>query len=211
MSRNCLNCKRNYLPKNRKINACKICDEGMSEWAPRPLSDIRKSCRLKKPHTLDGSDAKKLERELTRVEQELKSIKQTDDTERLIKDTEMMVDFFDKLISNISTRIYKIYNPINESLCELRASINEYKTRVESTQRVHRLSIALFQLFDVTDVDEIWSRGLISRDRYDALSWEFNRINDLTFSDRPKWNDKNQYGVAMRDIMNEYREYYQNK
>lgn len=126
--------------------------------------------------------------------------------EQIIRSSKNLVNNFERLIKTISSDIDETINPLNEKLSELRSRINEYETAVQVVQKIHRLSIAVFQLFDVTDVDEIWSRGLISRERYAALSWEFHTIYNLTFYKQLKWRNKDQYREAMMEIMDEYRE-----
>ena len=130
--------------------------------------------------------------------------KQTD--EQTIKSAEKLVNKLEQSLETVSVIVAKTIKPLDKKLKELRDCINEYKTTVENTQRIHRLSIAVFQLFDVTDVDEIWSRGLVSRERYDALSWEFHSIYNLTFYNQGKWKSKDQHREAMNEIMNDYRE-----
>jgi len=212
MTRNCMNCQYKSPPKGRKSKACKGCDEGMSKWAPRLLSDIRASCRRKEPMPLDGTDAKALERELTRVERELKLTKRKlesdtkDNTEELIGNSEKLVKGFERLLQELSGGIAATTEPLNAKLWEFRARINEYKVRVEATQRTYRLLIAMSQLVDVTDREAVWAKGLVSREQYDAISWEFHRIENLTFGDQLKWRNRHQYSQAIMEIMEDYRE-----
>lgn len=128
--------------------------------------------------------------------------KQTD--EQIIKSAEKLVNKLEQSLKPVSVIVAKTIKPLDKKLKELRDCIDEYKIKVETTQRVYRLAIAVFQLFDVTDVDDIWSRGLVSREKYDALSWEFNSIYKLT--NKNKWRSKEQHKEAVNEIMNEYRE-----
>lgn len=130
--------------------------------------------------------------------------KQTD--EQIIKSAEKLVNRLEQSLKPVSVIVVKTIKPLDKKLKELQECINDYKTTIETTQRIYRLAIAVFQLFDVTDVDEIWSRGLVSRERYDALSWEFHSIYNRTFYNENKWKSKDQHREAMKEIMDDYRE-----
>lgn len=90
--------------------------------------------------------------------------------------------------------------------CEIRA----HELRVQANQGAMRLMIALSALVDEAGEkrDIFWGHGLVSREEYDALVWEFRRVGLPARLDGCKWGERDQAKKALLDIVREYREAY---
>jgi hypothetical protein len=82
-----------------------------------------------------------------------------------------------------------------------------HKLRLAANQRTMRLLIALSALIDEAGEgrEVFWERGLVSREQYDALVWEFQQIGKPAPLDGCEWTERHQAKKALLEIVREYR------
>lgn len=85
--------------------------------------------------------------------------------------------------------------------------IRFHELRLQANQKIMRLMLAMSALVDIAGEQRnvFWEHGLVSREQYDALAWEFQQIGIPAGVDKLKWTDRSQSKKALLEILEDYR------